>query len=213
MISTLTGDSTTVIENKNTVAKYNSARLKCENVYNVAHGQIVYIGTENGRAFVNVKCNPSEVLRYGNLKELTCMKGYFAEVGAQLGVADGEVIFEYCTLWKGASNYPVHINNWTYYKQDPTEILEGLYTIRKDGAQEQGFIINRDRVRFTTDAQKAAFGDNVLDKNDSIKSSQKWSTPKSLAVMRKLGMVHKTKQQREEDQQNESEEDWDVGEG
>lgn len=213
MISTLTGDSASVIENKDTVAKYNSARLKCENVYNVAHGQIVYIGAENGRAFVNVKCNPSEVLRYGNLKELTCDKGYYADVGAQLGVADGEVIFEYCTLWQGESNFPVRINNWTYYKQNPSDVLSGAYTVRKDGAQEHGYILNRDRVRFTTDAQKAVFGDNVLDKNDEIKEKQKWSTPKSISLLKKLGLQHKSKQQREEDQQNETDEDEDIGEG
>lgn len=192
MISTLTGNSNSVIENKNEVSRIKSARLLCENVYNVAHGQIVFIGTQDGRAFVNVKCNPSEVLRYGNLKELTCEKSYFANIGAQLGVADDYVIFEYCTLWKGQSNFPVRINNWTYYKQDPTDILEGRYTVRRDGAQEVGFVNNRDRIRFTED-QKKLFGENILDKNDKIAQSQVWSTKKSLRALQAIGWPHQSK--------------------
>lgn len=191
MISTLTGNSS-VILNKDEVAKTKSARLACENVYNVAHGQIVYIGAQNSRAFVNIKCNPSEVLRYGNLKELNCQNNYYADIGAQLGVADGYVIFEYCTLWKGQSNFPVRINNWTYYKQDPTDILEGRYTVRRDGAQEVGFVNNRDRIRFTED-QKKLFGENILDKNDKIAQSQVWSTKKSLKALQAIGWPHQSK--------------------
>lgn len=192
MIDTLTGTAGSTIDNSDTVSQIKSARVLCDTVYNVAHGQIVYIGVENGRAVVNVKCNPSEVLRYGNLKELNCQQSYFADIGAQLGIADRYVEFEYCTLWKGKSNYPVRINSWTYYKQDPTEILEGLYTVRRDGAQEQGFVLNRDRVRFT-DEQKKIFGENVLDKMDEIRAKQKWSTAKSLNVLRQLGMPHRSK--------------------
>lgn len=192
MIDTLTGTAGSTIDNKDTVSQIKTARVLCDTVYNVAHGQIVYIGVENGRAVVNVKCNPSEVLRYGNLKELNCELNSFADIGAQLGVADGYVEFEYCTAWKGQSNYPVRINKWTYYKQNPSDVLDGSYTVRRDGAQIQGYVLNRDRVRFT-DEMKAIFGENVLDKMDAARSKQKWSTKKSIDVMRQLGFAHRSK--------------------
>lgn len=186
MIDILTGTAGSVIDNKDDISKILSARVLCDNVYNLFHGQIVYIGASNGRAVVNVKCNPSEVLRYGNLKELTCAKSYYAEKGAQLGVADGFVIFEYCTLWKGNSVYPVRINNFTYYKQNPSDILNGLYEVRRDGAQEQGYVVNGARITSFTDEQKALFGDNIYDKFAETKASQVKSTSKSRSVIKKL---------------------------
>lgn len=186
MIDILTGTAGSVIDNKDNISKILSARVLCDNVYNLFHGQIVYIGASNGRAVVNVKCNPSEVLRYGNLKELTCAKSYYAEKGAQLGIADGFVIFEYCTLWKGNSVYPVRINNFTYYKQNPSDILNGLYEVRRDGAQEQGYVVNGARLTSFTDEQKALFGDNIYDKFAEIKAGQVKSTAKSRAVIKQL---------------------------
>lgn len=186
MIDKLTGTAGSTIENKDTISVINSARIPCDQVYNLYYGQVVNISAADGRAVVNVKCNPSEILRYGNLKELTCAKSYFADPGAQLGVADEYVVFEYCTLWQGQSVYPVRVNNITYYKQDPTDVLNGTYTIRRDGAQEQGYTRNRDRVRFTTDKQRELFGENVLDKMDEARSKQVQSTKKSRAFLQKL---------------------------
>ena len=186
MIDKLTGTAGSKIDNTNEVSRILSARVLCENVYNLYQGQIVYIGAANGRAVVNVKCNPSEVLRYGNLTELNCRKGYYAESGAQLGVADGYVTFEYCTAWKGNSNFVVRVNGETFYKQDPTEVLNGKYAIRKDGAQEEGYVFKRDLRRFTSDEQYELFGANILDKYDQAKSKQKWSTKKSREVIAQL---------------------------
>ena len=211
MISTLTGDSNSTIQNTDTVSTINSAVIECTEVFNVAAGEIVYVGAEGEHAVVNVKCNPSEILRYGNLKELTCNKGYNASIGAQLGVADKTLTFEYCTLWKGESNYAVRVNNITYYKQDPTEILNGDYTLREDGAQEQGYVLNRNRVSFT-DEQKALFGDNVLEKLSEAKSNQKWSTKKSVSTLRKLGMSSRSSAQITADIQ-EAQNNADMGEG
>ena len=211
MISILTGDSNSVIQNKDNVSKVNSAVIECTNVFNVAEGEIVYVGSEGEHGVVNVKCNPSEILRYGNLKELTCNKGYNASIGAQLGVADRTLTFEYCTLWKGESNYAVRVNNITYYKQDPTEVLEGTYTIRKDGAQQEGYVINRNRVSFT-DEQKVLFGNNVLEALSDAKSNQKWSTSKSASVLRKLGMRSRSSIQIKKDIE-EANNDADIGGG
>ena len=212
MISTLTGNSKAKILNKDTISKENSARIQCEQVFNVAHGQIVYIGTSEGRAFVNVKCNPSEVLRYGNLKELNCAQSYYATVGAQLGTADDYVIFEYCTRWQGESNYPVRINGYTFFKQDPTDVLEGTYTLRRDGAQEEGYVLPRNRVRFNEE-QKAVFGENKLDLIDAEREKQNWSSSKSAKVLRELGIeltVKKPKTSSEdEDADDESDEEYD----
>lgn len=192
MIETLTGNSKSAIMNSD-VSQINSARLQCENVYNVAHGQIVFIGAENGRAIINVKCNPSEILRYGNIKELNCAKGYYADIGAKLGVADSYVEFEYCTLWRGNSNYPVRVNDKTYYKQDPTEVLNGLYTVRKDGAQEQGYTLNRNRKQSFTQSESTIFGENVYDKRSQALSKQAESTPKSRSVLRKLAAQNRSR--------------------
>lgn len=207
MIDTLTGTAGSKIDNTDTISTILSARVSCENVYNVAEGQIVDIETSDGRAVVNVKCNPSEILRYGNLKELNCAKSYNAAIGAQLGVADDYVIFEYCTAWQGNSHYPVRVNNYTYYKQNPSDVLSGTYTVRKDGAQEQGYVLNRNRVEFN-ETQTELFGENIYTKLEKAKTSQKWSTKKSLRVMRQLGLVHRAK-----NEPKVVEEEEDVGEG
>ena len=191
MISTLTGNSDSVIENKDNVSIIKSARLLCENVYNVAHGQIVFIGEANGRAVVTVKCNPSEILRYGNLKEINCAINYFADKGAQIGIADEYVEFEYCTLWKGQSNYPVRVGSTTYYKQDPTEILEGLYVVRRDGAQIQGYVRNRHRITEFTDEQKKKFGENVYDKMAAARAKQVKSTLKSRRLLQQIALKNR----------------------
>ena len=208
MILTLTGDSKSTIINKDTLLATRSARLLCEDVYNVAQGQIVDIQTSDGRAVVNVKCNPSEILRYGNLVELNCKKTYNAEIGAKLGIADEYVIFEYCTLWQGTSVYPVRVNGWTYYKQDPSDVLNGTYVLRKDGAQEQGYVSLHNRTTFN-DEQKKYFGENIYDKFSTVKSSQKWSTNKSIQVLRSLGVTHRINK----NTPIPVEEDEDIGEG
>ncbi len=210
MIDTLTGTAGSKIDNTDTISAIKSARVSCENVYNIAKGEIVDIEASGERAVINVKCNPSEVLRYGNLVEVNCAKTNNAEIGAHLGKADKYVIFEYCTAWQGQSVYPVRINGMTYYKQNPTDVLNGSYTVRADGAQEQGYVLNRNRVRFT-DEQKALFGENVLDKNDEIRSKQLWSTSKSINVLRKLGVAHSVSKQSKSKSEEEMIED--VGEG
>lgn len=192
MISTLTGSSDSSITNTDTVSTIKSARILCENVYNIAYGQIVYIGVTNGRAVVNVKCNPSEVVRYGNLKELNCDRNYYADIGAQIGQADDYVEFEYCTLWRGNSNYPVRINNTTYYKQDPTDILEGRYTLRRDGEQIKGYVLKRDRLTSFTESQEKVFGQNIYDKFKEARSKQAKSTSKSAAVLKKIRAKNKS---------------------
>lgn len=207
MIDKLTGTAGSKIDNTDTIATIKSARVSCQNVYNIAPGEIVDIEASDGRAFVNVKCNPSEVLRYGNLKEVNCKKSYEASIGAQLGVADDYVIFEYCTAWQGQSVYPVRINNMTYYKQDPSDVLDGSYTVRKDGAQQQGYVVNRNRVTFN-DEQKALFGENVLDKIAKIRENQAWSTKKSIDVLRQLGVTHRAKNEKRIEETEE-----DIGEG
>ena len=211
MIDKLTGTAGSKIDNTDTVSKILSARVLCENVYAIAKGEVVDIEASSGRAVINIKCNPSEILRYGNLTEIYCNKTNIASIGGHIGKTTDYVIFEYCTAWQGRSVYPVRVNGITYYKQDPTEILNGIYTVRPDGAQEQAIVLNRDRVRFN-DNQKRLFGENVLDKNDAIRENQVWSTKKSEELLRRLGIQHYKNPKAKEEAES-AIEDEDVGEG
>jgi len=160
MISTLTGDANSQIRNKYSVKEpyVPGIDVFCQNVLSVTCGQIVYVGQDTtGRYSVSVKVNHNEVLRYTHLKNCQFEAGHEIFPNVKLGDADKYVRFEYCTSWKGASLFPVHINNYTFYKQDPTDILEGRYLPEANFGLTSQLPIGKVSVEYTSTTQQSEF--------------------------------------------------------
>ena len=132
----------------------------CESVYSITYGKIVYIGKFNNRYVVNVQCNRNEIIRYGNLKRVNVEVTQTVSIGQLIGIPDKFVQFEYCTLWKGNSVNPVRVNTNRYYKQDPTDILNGSYTVPNEPAVEFKASRAAARVSAYSKDQESEFGNN-----------------------------------------------------
>ena len=95
----------------------------------IAAGKVLYIGKSDRYYVVNIQCNSSECIRYGHLLSINVKANDDVKEGQLIGQADKFVLFEYCTVAKGSSKYPVRIYTKTYFKQNPMKILESKYDI------------------------------------------------------------------------------------
>lgn len=162
MISTLTGKyiSDTDIKSKWKFSKpyVTGYDIFCSEVHNVAYGQVVYIGYEpDGTFTVNVKSNSGEILRYGNLRKVNIRTGQYAKEGESIGNVKEYVHFEYCTRWQGTSIFPVRVNSYCYYKQDPVDILEGTYVVFPGKELEASPTPKPTKVEYISEDQQKEF--------------------------------------------------------
>lgn len=121
----------------------NEANLKSDNptsftasisgvsgVFNLFLGEMEYIDRADGYFAVNIMPNPQEVIRYCNLTSVVnWAKGTSIGTEVKLGEVPNnkELGFEYCTQWQGTSKYPIRISGRLFYKQNPKDLLDGLY--------------------------------------------------------------------------------------
>ena len=102
-------------------------------VHSLFPGQIIYLGYYEGMGTVVELVSDKEILRYMNLNPVTVCTGDLIKDRNFLGIANKNhgLQFEYCTEWQGESNMPVRINRGdkivTYFKQNPMDILDGIY--------------------------------------------------------------------------------------
>ena len=125
-------------------------------VYNLAYGQIVYIGQYEGHYLVDIKSNNNEVLRYCNLNYVNVQPASYIREGTKIGTAQKYVHIEYVTSWRGDSVFPVRINDLTYYKQDPQDVLDGVYTVVPTATLDYAAHDKLNPVEYTEE-QKAEF--------------------------------------------------------
>lgn len=154
MISTLTGSSESkILRSWKTKEPYVTGYdIECDRVNNVAYGQIVYIGYDKNSSTydVNVKCNNDEVLRYCNLKKLNVQTAEYIDAGTLIGHAKDYLHFEYCTLWATNKIFPVRVNQYCYYKQDPSSILDGTYLPKKETSLTYDMITYKSQPTYTS---------------------------------------------------------------
>ena len=158
MISSLTGSSTIRIKRIWSLQPPYATGFDiiCKDVFNIAYGQVVYVGQYDGLYTVNIKSNNNEVLRYGHLRYVSVNTGSYIKEGQRVGFSDEYLHLEYATTWKGSSLFPVRINDLTYYKQDPQDILDGGYTIEPEVALDYAPTSTLTQVTYTED-QKSEF--------------------------------------------------------
>ena len=89
--------------------------------YNLLSGIVTCVSQGYDTYTVNVKISSTVLMRYGNLTEVYCEEGTGIETGDLIGLADGYIIFEYCT--SEVSMFKVRIDSDIFYKQNPYNYL------------------------------------------------------------------------------------------
>lgn len=131
MIATLTGSANSKIKSKWSLSQpyVSGYDIYCTDVYNVAYGKVVFVGhTQDNGYNVTVKCSNNEVVRYSHLDSVDVIPTQELK-NDKIGTANKYVHFEYATSWRGNSVFPIRVGELRYYKQDPSDLLNGKYAI------------------------------------------------------------------------------------
>lgn len=160
MISILTGDASSAIlakwsDKKPYVTGYDIAS---STACSVTYGKIVYVGQEpDGTYTVNIKCNDNEIFRYGNLSSIYVRSADGVGPGTLLGDVKKYIHFEYATRWQGDSTFPIRVNQYLYFKQDPRDIVESRYKPDEQPALEYAPSRTIRIVDYLTESQQSEF--------------------------------------------------------
>ena len=160
MISTLTGSSTSKIKSKwsDKVPYITGYDIYCDTAYSVMYGKVAYVGQEpDGTFTVNVKSNNDEILRYGNITQVYVGGSDNVKPGSKIGQVAKFVHFEYATRWQGSSTFPLRVNSYLYFKQDPGAIIEGTYLPKTEKVVEYAPTRNRSIVEYISTTQQYEF--------------------------------------------------------
>ncbi len=107
-----------------------------DEVFCLYPGIVEFIGSVGGKQSVSVLVNNHEMIRYLNLRSTSdyLIRGEQIFAGDTLGVPyrRGILHLEYCTQWKGDSNYPIRMCGRQFFKQNPIELLDKIYIPPED---------------------------------------------------------------------------------
>lgn len=132
-------------------ADMTGALIRCSTVYSISEGKVIEVGLDTDSLYViTIQYTPSDLFRYCRLSSVDVSLNDYIVPTDKLGVStDGQLRFEYCTLEPDL--YPVRISDKTYYKQDPSVILNDdrkLYM--SQAALEKFFIKNSQKSTTAT---------------------------------------------------------------
>lgn len=142
-----------------------------DKVFNLFTGKVIYIGCYKGMSTLSVSVSDGEIMRYLNLHNIQVVTGDIINPKKFLGEADSKNGFqlEYCSQWQAESVMPVRINNRTFFKQNPMNILNGQYKPTYNKQIVRGYTLPDDTVELT-DAQKREFsGSNAVKIEQGVK--------------------------------------------
>jgi len=105
-------------------------------VYTMSSGVVLQVGkSKTGKYAVTIQYDVSTSLRYMNLTSVNMSEGDIVKLGDIVGRCREFVHFEYISINKENSIWPVHIGTMTYYKHDPSDIAKG--NVKLDGDEEK----------------------------------------------------------------------------
>ena len=104
--------------------------LTASDVHSYASGVVISIGRSEDIYAVTVQYDSRISLRYLHLKSVCVYIGDILYPNMKIGTADQYVHFEYVSVSKDNSIWPVRIGTMTYYKQDPELVLNGSVKIK-----------------------------------------------------------------------------------
>ena len=102
---------------------------------------------------ITVKVSEYEIIRYCNLSDIQVWYNTEVETSDYLGVADEKkgLQLEYCTKAPETSNFVFRVNDQTYYKQNPLNILNGLQEPYTTTEVTEAYCTSSDTVQFTNE--------------------------------------------------------------
>ena len=103
--------------------------VKCQHIFNVCAGTVVYVGRslDSGQLSVNVRINDTQLVRYVGFVIVDVEEGDEVSTYDYLGQCKDTCRFEYCT--DEVSAYPVRVYQTQWYKHDPTCLIDGTDTL------------------------------------------------------------------------------------
>lgn len=147
-MKTLTGGKTCKLINESDLmskrpTSFTAVISGVDEVYCLFPGTVEFIGSYKNDGTVTLLVTNHEIIRYLHLDDIPVIRNSLIETGAFLGKVPKRknLEIEYCTQWRGESKYPIRLNTRTYYKQNPMDLLNGLYAPPREYAIEDG--INR----------------------------------------------------------------------
>lgn len=100
--------------------------IQAHDVYGFQSGVVTHIGKDEDNYYtVTVQYSSNVSLRYGHMLNVYVKSGEILFVGSYIGISYKYVHFEYVTISKGNSQWPVRIGSITYYKQNPEPLISG----------------------------------------------------------------------------------------
>lgn len=94
-----------------------------KSAYSICYGVIIEIGKSTDGYSVSIQYDVSACIRYCYLKSIAVSIGSTVSDGQLIGTASKSIHLEYITTTKKSSIWPVRIGQVTYYKHNPTDIL------------------------------------------------------------------------------------------
>ncbi len=101
--------------------------IATDSFYSMCYGSVYSVEkNSNNRYVVTVRFDSSTILRYCNLNSVDVKTGQYIHPSDKVGdTSYGRGQFEYATQFQCDSNWPVRIEEYTYYKHDPLDVLTG----------------------------------------------------------------------------------------
>lgn len=155
VLTTLSGGSNCNLNNETDLRSaspttYTATISGITNAYSIFPGKVLFLGFYKGTGTLYISISKHEMIRYMNLKTMEAWKGQDVEKGTLLGtVGKAPLQFEYCTVYQQGSKYPVRFANRTYYKQNPIDLLDGLYWPYKEITLRSGIVRPNSTYQFT----------------------------------------------------------------
>lgn len=100
--------------------------LAASEVYSCTSGVVTQVGTDSsGMHELTIQYDATVSLRYMNLKNVSVRVNAIIHKGDYIGAANKFVHFEYISINKEDSKWPVRIGTVTYFKHDPDLLFTG----------------------------------------------------------------------------------------
>lgn len=146
VLNMLSGNSKYKLDNEkdlrsNHPSSYTATISGFNNVFNILPGTVLFLGFYKGLGTVYLAVSKHEMIRYMNLKTIEVWKGQQLSTSELVGTTyTAPLQFEYCTVYKDQSPYPIRFADRTYYKQNPIDILDGKYWPYKEIIHKSGIV-------------------------------------------------------------------------
>ena len=126
-----------------------------EKVYSILPGQVMYIGVYKDVGSLTILVSDYEIVRYLNVSQIQVQIGDTINSGRHIGIADKRygLQFEYCSQWQGQSKMPVRLSNRTFFKQNPMDLLNGVYVPKYNKEIIRGYNLTTDIVELSKEQE------------------------------------------------------------